>query len=140
MKSKPQPTGTNLKGDTSTLLSSDFRSDRQFEHLSEWVRLGASQARNNDACIEEHRHGLRTLGETEDRLNELDHWRESNAFTKQERAALNLTQAISLHEPEERTLQIIKEAGSYFNIHQILRLTLTIMAVNDWIDFYAIKV
>jgi AhpD family alkylhydroperoxidase len=139
MKSKTRIPSTHKDGGNSTLLSSDFCATPEFERLSEWVRLGASHVRNNAACVEEHRHSLRVLGETEDRLNELDHWKESSAFTKQEKAALNLSQAISLNEAEEQSIQIIKDAGCHFNTHQIVRLALVIMAVNEWIDFQTLR-
>lgn len=136
MKSEPSGERNRTGGHTATLLSSVFRPTLEFEQLSDWVRLGASQARNNAACIEEHRQSLRSRGETDWRLQEFAGWRDSCAFTQREKAALNLSQFISLHEPDERSIQIIKEAGHYFNIHQVVRLTMAIVAVNDWIDFH----
>ena len=121
-------------GNTSTLLSSEFCTTPEFENLSQWVRLGASHARSNPACIEEHRQKLRAQGETEKRLDELDHWRQSIAFTEREKAALALSETVSLPESEEQSTLILKDAGRFFNIHQIVRLTLKIIAVNDWID------
>jgi len=55
----------------------NFSPTSEFEHLLEWVCLGASHVRNNLACVEKHQQSLRTLGETEKRLSELDYWRES---------------------------------------------------------------
>ena len=136
MKNKSLGEGDNTGSHTATLLSSEFCPTVEFEQVAEWVRLGASHARNNVACIEEHRQTLRSRGETETRLDEMDHWRDSCAFTKREKAALNLSQFISLHKPDDRSIQIINDAGRYFNIHQIVRLTMAIVAVNDWIDFH----
>ena len=137
MKIKSLITKNNGNSNTSTLLTSEFRPTPEFEHLFEWVRLGASHVRKNVACIEEHRQSLRSRGETEKRLSELDRWRQSFAFTDREKAALDLSQTISLHEPEELGCLILKEAQLHFNTHQIVRLTLTVLAVNDWIDFHA---
>jgi CheY-like chemotaxis protein len=108
----------------------------EFERLCEWVRLDACRVRNNPGCIEQHRHSLRALGETEKRLSELDHWRESHAFTEWEKAALSLCETISLHEPEEASALILQTARRHFSPDEIVRLTLTIMAVNDWVDVH----
>jgi len=77
---------------------------------------------------------LRVQGETKERLNECDHWCQSCYFTEREKAVLNLSQAVSLHECEEQSTQILKDARRHFNIHEIVWLTLAVMAVNDWID------
>jgi alkylhydroperoxidase family enzyme len=70
----------------------------------------------------------------------LDRWRESFAFTDREKAALNLSRSISLREPEELSTRILKAGRRHFSTHQIVRLTLAIIAVNDWIDLHEIRV
>ena len=105
-----------------------------FEYLLELARLGTAYVRKNFACVETHRTNLLTSVETERRLREFDHWRESLAFTEQEKTALTLSEIISLHEPEKLTPQLLEEARRHFNTEEIVRLSLTIMAVNDWID------
>jgi AhpD family alkylhydroperoxidase len=127
----------NGGGNTSTLLSGEFGSPPEFERLLEWVRLGASHVRKNVACIEEHRQRLRARGETKVRLSEFNQWRPSPVFTEREKAGLSLSQAISLHEPDELWALILKDARCHFSTHQIVRLMLAIVAVNDRIDFHA---
>src|ERR1700722_8683016 len=107
---KTGPLAAKKDGDANALaLSPDTsRPLTEFERLCEWVRLDACRVRNNPACVEQHQQSLRTLGETEKRLGELDHWRESPAFTEWEKAALNLGEAISLHEPEELSAVILQ--------------------------------
>jgi CheY-like chemotaxis protein len=122
---------------TSTLLSDKFDPTPEFERLLEWVRLGASHVRKNMASIEEHRQRLRARGETKIRLSEFDQWRPSPVFTEREKAGLNLSQALSLPEPDELWTLILKDARRHFSTHQIVRLTLAIVAVNDRIDFHA---
>ncbi len=120
---------------SSALPSSNFESVPEFEHLLEWTRLGSARVRKNITCVEKHRQNLTALVETEKRLSELDNWRDSVAFTEPEKAALSLSEIISLHEPEEELATLIfKEARRHFSTEEIVRLTLTIMAVNDWID------
>ena len=134
MKIKDRITKNKADNGTSTLISSEFIPTSEFEHLYEWVRLGAANVRKNLACIEEHQQRLRAQGETEKRLNEFDHWRQSVAFTDREKAALNLSETISLHEAGDVSTLILKNARSYFSTHQIVRLMLTVVAVNEWID------
>lgn len=102
--------------------------------LLEWVRLDASHIRKNEACIEKHRASLRALGEPEQRLNELGCWRQSGAFTDREKAALRLSEAVSLPDAEEWSTRAFVDAQIHFSREEILSLTRTVMAVNDWID------
>jgi len=107
--------------------SSHDGSAPKFEHLLEWVRLGSAHARKNLTCADKHRQNLSALVETENRLSEFDHWRESLAFTEPEKAALTLSEIISLHEPEKLSPRIIGDARRHFSTEEILCLTLTIM-------------
>jgi AhpD family alkylhydroperoxidase len=126
-------------GNALALSSGNFRLVREFERLFEWVRLEASLIRKNRSCVEIHRQSLRTLGETEERLSEVEHWRDSSMFTGREKAALSLSEAISLNEIEELSelsVLLLKNARRYFSAEEIVRLTLIITTINDWIDFH----
>ena len=107
-----------------------------FECLLEWVRLGSAHARRSGLCVTRHRENLRALVESEKRLSEFPGWRESPAFTEPEKAALTLSELLSLHEPGKLSPQLLLDAQRHFSTEEIVRLTLTIMAVNDWIDLH----
>jgi CheY-like chemotaxis protein len=111
--------------------------DIDFEHIVEWVRLDVAYVRKDATCMERHQQNLRKRGEMEERLNGLNHWRESSAFTEREKAALSISETISLHEPEEESHRVLQEARRYFEIEEIVRLMLSVMAVNEWIDLFA---
>lgn len=113
---------------------SNFRSPPEFAVLIEWVRLDASRVRNNPACVKKHQKRLRAFGESKRRLSELDHWSQSPVFTEREKAALRLSEIISLDKPKNLSILIFKAARRYFSAEEMVRLTLAIMAVNDWID------
>ena len=136
MKTEPLVTRNDGESNASALPPRNLRPITEFERLCEWVRLDACRVRNNPACIEHHRQSLRALGETEKRLGELDHWRESPAFTEWEKAALSLCETISLHGPEDLSTPTLQTARRHFSPDEIVRLTLTVMAVNDWIDVH----
>ena len=134
MNTRSSDMGNKGVGGTSSLLTPAFSPTPEFEHLLEWSRLNASRARKNGACVKKHRESLRAWGESKRRLRELGHWRQSQEFTGREKAALNLSEGLSLPVSDEQSTLILKGAQRYFTTEEIVRLTLTLMAVNDWID------
>ncbi len=58
----------------------------------ELVRLRASQINGCEVCVGGHCIILRRAGETEDRMDEVANWRQSQKFDAAERAALGLTE------------------------------------------------
>ena len=76
--------------------------DHKLIHL---LKMRASQINGCAYCIDMHSKDARALGETEQRLYELDAWRETPFYTDKERAALDWTEAVTLvsqtHVPDE---------------------------------------
>jgi alkylhydroperoxidase family enzyme len=130
MKIEPFVENNSATGNSSALSGSA----PQFEHLLEWARLGSAHTRKNATCADKHRQSLRASVEAEKRLGEFDYWRESMVFTEPEKAVPILSESFSLDEPEKLSPQILEVARHHFSTEEIVRLTLTIMAVNDWID------
>jgi len=64
--------------------------------LLELVRIRASQINGCAFCLDMHTKDTRSRGETEQRIYALDAWQETPFFTERERAALALTEAITL--------------------------------------------
>jgi AhpD family alkylhydroperoxidase len=64
--------------------------------LLELVRIRASQINGCAFCIDMHTKDTRSRGETEQRIYALDAWQESPFYTERERAALALTEAVTL--------------------------------------------
>ena len=64
--------------------------------LFELVKLRASQINGCAYCIDMHYKDLRAGGESEERLYMLPAWREATVYTDAERAALALTEAVTL--------------------------------------------
>src|SRR6266404_5529768 len=73
--------------------------------LMDLMKLRASQINGCAYCIDMHTKDARARGETEQRLYELDAWRETPFYTDRERAALAWTEAVTLvnqgHVPDE---------------------------------------
>ncbi len=64
--------------------------------LLELVRIRASQLNGCAFCIDMHTKDTRARGETEQRIFALNAWQETPFFTDRERAALALTEAITM--------------------------------------------
>lgn len=71
--------------------------------LVELVNMRVSQINGCAYCLDLHHRQALEAGESERRLNVLEAWAETSLFTEQERAALQLAEAITrLPEPDER--------------------------------------
>jgi AhpD family alkylhydroperoxidase len=100
--------------------------------LLELVRLRVAQIHQSPISIEMHLEGLRVRGETEERLQQLETWATSGLFDGRERAALTLCEKITSDESDSLPDYLIQETRHYFNKGTLIKLTLAIMAVNDW--------
>jgi len=107
----------------------------EFDRLLHWVRLAAARINNNLPAIEKHLASLRERGETEKRINALDHWPQSLVFTEREKAALKLCEAIASHDRVSVPRAVLEEARRYFCNDELIRLMITTMADNQPIDF-----
>ena len=100
--------------------------------LLDLVRLRASQINGCAFCIDMHWKDLRAAGESEQRLYELNAWRETPFYTDRERAALAWTEAVTLitdgHVPDE----VYAQARAQFSEAELANLTLAVVAINGW--------
>ena len=97
----------------------------------ELVKLRASQINGCGYCLDMHSKDARALGETEARIYLLNAWREAPHYTRRERAALALTEAITLIAnglPEE----VEREAREVFDPEEYAALVFAIITINAW--------
>jgi AhpD family alkylhydroperoxidase len=75
------------------------------ERLLHLIKMRASQINGCAYCLDMHSKDARAVGETEQRLYELNAWRETPFYSARERAALAWTEALTLvaqtHVPDE---------------------------------------
>lgn len=113
-------------------LENQIRHSGLEESLLDLVRMRASQINGCAYCIDMHSKDARARGETEQRLYELDAWRETPFYSERERAALAWTEAVTLiadgHAPEQTYEEVCKQ----FNDAELVNLTLAIVAINGW--------
>lgn len=102
------------------------------ESLLDLIKVRASQINGCAYCIDMHSKDARARGETEQRLYELDAWRETPFYSARERAALAWTEAVTLvtngHVPDE----VYEEARKQFTDRELAFLSLAIVAINSW--------
>jgi AhpD family alkylhydroperoxidase len=96
------------------------------------IKLRASQVNGCAYCIDMYWTELRAAGETEQRLYELDAWRESPYYTDRERAALEWTEAVTriadTHAPDD----LYESVKAHFSDQEMADLTWAIAAINAW--------
>jgi AhpD family alkylhydroperoxidase len=100
--------------------------------LKELVRVRASQLNGCVYCIDMHSTDARAGGESEQRLYALPAWPEAPYFTERERAALALTDAMTLlsetHVPDE----VYDLAAKHFDQPELAQLISLILTINAW--------
>lgn len=99
--------------------------------LLELVKLRASQLNGCAFCLDMHANGARAHGETQQRLDLLPAWRETDLFDETERAALELTEAITrLSETANVPEETYRRARAVFDEHQYAAVAWQAIVIN----------
>lgn len=100
--------------------------------LLELVKIRASQINACAYCLDMHTKDARANGESEQRIDALNAWRETPFFNDRERAALDwtesLTQLTEGHVPDA----IFEEVRRHFSNEEIVNLSMAVVAINSW--------
>jgi AhpD family alkylhydroperoxidase len=100
--------------------------------LYELVKIRASQINGCAFCIDMHTQDARVAGETAQRIDLLAAWREAPCYTARERAALALTEAVTLvaatHVPDD----VWDAAAEVFDAAELAQLVMAIVVINGW--------
>jgi AhpD family alkylhydroperoxidase len=113
-------------------LEQYVRSSRLEPKLLNLVRMRASQINGCAYCIDMHSKDARAEGESEQRLFELDAWRETPFYSERERAALAWTEAITLIHQSHAPDEVFEHVRQHFDDEELVALTLAIVAINGW--------
>lgn len=100
--------------------------------LLELVKTRASQINGCAFCIDMHTKDARAAGESEQRLYALAAWREAPFFSEQERAALALTEAVTLIAGNHELESVVEQAAAQFPRDELTRLLYLIIEINAW--------
>jgi len=98
------------------------------------VHLRASQINGCSVCVDMHAKALRKAGESEERVFAVGAWRETPFFSAAERAALELTEALTrLADRGDAVPDALwDEVCEHFDERQRAALVLDIGAINLW--------
>jgi AhpD family alkylhydroperoxidase len=116
---------------------------RAFEHylnsatalsasLREFVRLRASLLNGCEYCIALHRHELEKHHEPLTRIDAIQQWSSSTAFTPRERAALRWTDAVTNIQQGHCSDEEFAAVTEFFDGKDLADLTLTVASINAW--------
>jgi AhpD family alkylhydroperoxidase len=101
--------------------------------LAELVMIRASQLNHCAFCLDMHLGAARKAGEAEERLGLLAAWEEAgDLFTRQERAALALTEAVTLLTAGFVPDAVYEKAAEHFTETQLAHLIAAITVINSW--------
>jgi AhpD family alkylhydroperoxidase len=100
--------------------------------LRELIRIRASQLNGCGYCIDMHTKDARAAGETEQRIYALPAWRETPFFTARERAALALTESVTLTPQTHVPATDFAAAAEQFSAAELGALISLIVTINAW--------
>src|SRR6266705_2893726 len=96
------------------------------------LKIRASQINGCAYCIDMHTKDARAAGETEQRIYALDAWREAPFFSEKERAALALTESVTLISEDHVPDSVFEQTLAQFSEAEIVNLTLAVATINAW--------
>ena len=103
--------------------------DREVHDL---VKLRASQINGCAYCVDRHAREARAAGEDVRRIWSLAAWRETPLYSDRERAALALTETMTLLPAAGVPDEIYRAAAAQFDEEELGQLVTAIVAINAW--------
>ncbi|MFD0304847.1 carboxymuconolactone decarboxylase family protein [Streptomyces sp. NPDC127119] len=101
--------------------------------LVELIQIRASHLNHCAYCLHMHTNDARKAGESEDRLHMVAVWREApHFFSARERAALALTEAVTLVAADGVPDDVYAEAATHFDDEELARILALTFAINTW--------
>src|SRR5579864_6786809 len=96
------------------------------------IDLRASQLNGCGFCIGMHTHELKHANEPDTRINAVANWRNSDAFTPRERAALAWTEEITNIQDGHASDEAYAAVSEFFKDKELVDLTFAIATINAW--------
>ncbi len=96
------------------------------------IKLRASQVNGCAYCIDMHLKDLKSIGEGDQRLYELNAWEESPFYSDRERAALAWTEAVTQVADSRVPDDLYASVRQHFSEKELADLTFAIATINAW--------
>src|SRR5699024_2634942 len=100
--------------------------------LRELMKIRASQINGCAYCLDMHASDARKMGETEQRIYCLNAFRECDFYSEKEKAALALTEHITLITEKGVPEELYKNVRNFFNEKDYMDLVVIINQINTW--------
>lgn len=113
-------------------LESYVRNTGIDKKLYELIKIRASQINGCAHCLSMHTRDARKLGETELRIYMLDAWRETDIYSEKEKAALALTEAMTMIAVRGVPDEVFKEAAKQFSEKELAAVMMAVVVINGW--------
>ena len=98
----------------------------------ELIKIRVSQINGCAFCIDMHTSDARKMGETEQRIYCLNVWNECAFYTPEEKAALELSEHITLIPTKRVPEDLYKQVREQYDEKQYVDLVLIINQINSW--------
>ena len=104
--------------------------------IAELIKIRASQINHCAFCLDMHTSDARKYGETEQRLALVAAWEEAgDLFTDQERAALEMTEAITELDKGHVSDEVYARAAEVFGEKELAQVIAMAVTINAWNRF-----
>ena len=98
----------------------------------ELIKIRASQVNGCAYCLEMHTADALTAGEKKERIFLLNAWKESDLFSKEEKAMLSIVEEVTLIHKNGLSDTTYREAQNFFNEEQIAEIIMSTVVINAW--------
>jgi AhpD family alkylhydroperoxidase len=129
------PPHADLKGPGYRAMSALSRATHELPldpRLRELIRVRASMLNGCAYCVDMHTKDARAQGETEQRLYAVSTWHEAPFFSPAERAALALTDALTLLAGNPLPDDVVATAERELGAEGLAAATWVIITINAW--------
>ncbi|TAN19466.1 MAG: carboxymuconolactone decarboxylase family protein [Chitinophagaceae bacterium] len=113
-------------------LESYVRNTGIDKKLYELIKIRASQINGCAHCLSMHTRDARKSGETELRIYMLDAWRETDLYSEKEKAALALTEAMTMISVHGVPDEVFKEVAKQFSEKELAAVMMAVVVINGW--------
>ena len=120
------------QGKAASLLGKKYAEVELPEALVELTMVHASQLNGCAACLTTHVPAARKAGVSQEKLDILPAWREVDVFDAQEKAALELCEALTLLPRGRRHADAPVQAAEHFTDGQLVALEWAIIMINTY--------
>lgn len=113
-------------------LENGVRNSSIPKRLLQLIKMRASQLNGCGFCLDMHSKEAREAGESEQRLYVLSGWRHSRLYEPQEKAVLQLTEAMTTLPGQDVPDDVYREAAEHFDDKQLSEIIMAIVVINSW--------